>query len=654
MITDRTNRSKLLKNTPLFTIQTATSYHQLFRSSPAVSLIIDPDTRAIVDANQSAVDFYGYSLDEFKNLKIFQINTAPPAEIYRLMAAVRSNYYRAIPFTHMLKDGTTRAVDVYSGPFLAEEKVLLVSIVIDVTAQKQAEAALEESRERLSLVVEGAKAGIWDLDLVSGEVYQDAQWAAMLGYEADEVAHDKAIWQNSWHPEDVPKIQAAMDKYLAGETDKYEIDYRLRAKDGTYRHILTYGKLSRDESNRPVRWTGANIDITDTKRTEQLYLESAKRLREYAETLSDASFVIDEEGRFLEVFGDHKLLPAPKEAMIGRMVKDVLSMNDAAFVLSEVNKALLTGKPQMNSHEFAIGSNKRHVHGRMVPLSYRVDGKRTVAVTVTDTTEQRRTEQILQRTYELRQISDLMSDIIAGRANSASIPYLSGKIGFDLMQPSFTMKILSDRFICNDAGTSDVQKFKDEMIFLLNEEEPGCLAWNGCEGIAVIAAASLGQAEIARRIADKLVTFHDGMAASIGISEINSGLDGLKISCQQALAAALAARCSNSTALLHYKDAGIFQLVPGLLATGATKDYVTRQIGPLIEYDLTRNTNYLVTLEELLKGTSVREVAEKQYLHPKTIVSRQKTIAKILDFRFEDYQRKLAIAMAIQLHKLGR
>lgn len=459
-----------------------------FEPAP-VSLIIDPDTGAIVDANQSAVDFYGYSLDEFKNLKIFQINTAPSAEIYRLMAAVRSNHFRAIPFTHTLKDGTTRAVDVYSGPFLAEEKVLLVSIIIDVTAQKLAEAALEESRKRLSLVVEGAKAGIWDLDLVTGEAYQDAQWAAMLGYDADEVAYDRDIWQNSWHPEDRSKIKAAMDKYLAGETDKYEIDYRLRAKDGTYRHILTYGKLSRDEENRPVRWTGANIDITDTKRTEQLYLESAKRLREYAETLSDASFVIDEEGKYLEVFGDNKMLPVPKEDMIGLMVSDVLTKKDAAFVLREVNKTLLTGKPQMNSHEFFIGPNKRYVHGRMVPLSYRVDDKRTVAVTVTDITEQRRTERILQRTYELRQISDLMSDIIAGRANSASIPYVSGKIGFDLMQPSFTIKILSDSFILTDADASDVQRLKDETISLLSEV-PGCLAWNCCEGIAIIAAAS--------------------------------------------------------------------------------------------------------------------------------------------------------------------
>lgn len=120
------------------------------------------------------------------------------------------------------------------------------------------------------------------------------------------------------------------------------------------------------------------------------------------------------------------------------------------------------------------------------------------------------------------------------------------------------------------------------------------------------------------------------------------------------MAAALAARCNNSTATIHYRDAGIFQLVPGLLTVGATQDYVARQIGPLIDYDITKNTNYLTTLEELLKGASVREVAEKQYLHHKTIICRQKTIAKILNFSFEDYQRKLAIAMAIQLHKLGR
>jgi len=81
---------------------------------------------------------------------------------------------------------------------------------------------------------------------------------------------------------------------------------------------------------------------------------------------------------------------------------------------------------------------------------------------------------------------------------------------------------------------------------------------------------------------------------------------------------------------------------------------VRQQIGKLIDYDKAKNTNYLETLEEFLRGTSIRETAEKQYLHAKSVAFRQKSIAKMLEVNLNDYRTKLALSLAVQLHKINK
>lgn len=640
-------------------------YRQIFRDSPAVRLIIDPDTGNILDANQAAMDYYGYTLEELQSMTIFKINIAPGEEIKEFMVKVSKKYCKAISFRHKLKDGCIRDVEVYSGPVKLKGQVRLHSIIIDVTAQKRAEADLRESNERLSLVVQGAKAGIWDWDMQTQRVFHDKQWKVILGYEEDELSGDADLWTSRWHPEDAGKIQRAMENYLAGKTDKYEIEYRLRHKDGTYRWILTYGKVSRDQAGRPIRWTGVNIDITNSKRTEELYLESEKRLRDFAEAVPDISFIIDEGGRYLEVFGDEKMFHIPKKEFLGKTAHQVLPKDAADFVLNEVRQAIASGRQRKSFREMRFATEKRYFSGRTVPLSYTVDGKRTAAVIAADITEQRRTEKMLQMTYDLRRRSDIINDILDGRVdNDESFAYTSGRLGIDISLPMFVCRIVSDKFDFDDenpqiAKINDVQKVKDEVIVALSEI-PDCIAWDCRDGICVLCHAASGNNEWARSkeiallIRGKLSEYDSGMTVFVGVSDMHMGMGGLKKGCRQALSAALAARsrAREGVEILHYREAGLFQFIPPSLRGSAAKEYIEQHIGKLLAYDRAKQTNYLETLEDLLRGVSIRETAMKHHLHPKSVVFRQKSIAKMLNVDLSDYQTKLALGLAIQLHKL--
>src|SRR5258706_3359843 len=81
------------------------------------------------------------------------------------------------------------------------------------------------------------------------------------------------------HPKDGASVEEAMGSYLAGETSKFEIECRVRHKDGSSRWRLTRGVAVRDDFGKPIRFLGTCIDITDRKRAEEAMRESEERFR---------------------------------------------------------------------------------------------------------------------------------------------------------------------------------------------------------------------------------------------------------------------------------------------------------------------------------------------------------------------------------------
>jgi diguanylate cyclase (GGDEF)-like protein/PAS domain S-box-containing protein len=139
------------------------------------------------------------------------------------------------------------------------------------------EEALRENEHRFNLAINGTGAGLWDWDMVNDTVFFSERWKAMLGYAEHEVENAFSGWQKLWHPEDVEKIEKAVQDHLDGKTEKYEIEHRARHKDGSWRNILTRGDLIKDEQGKPVRWVGTNIDLTHIDQMkEELRLSEAK------------------------------------------------------------------------------------------------------------------------------------------------------------------------------------------------------------------------------------------------------------------------------------------------------------------------------------------------------------------------------------------
>ena len=147
----------------------------------------------------------------------------------------------------------------------------LVGIKHDITDRKRAEQAIRESQERLALVIRGSNDGIWDWNILTGETYFSPRWKDMIGFQDDEIENRFSAWENLIHPDDREKVRQRVQSYLAGDAPVYEMEHRLRHKDGSYRWILARGVMQRDAEGRPVRMAGSHMDLTELKNAlEQL------------------------------------------------------------------------------------------------------------------------------------------------------------------------------------------------------------------------------------------------------------------------------------------------------------------------------------------------------------------------------------------------
>lgn len=134
---------------------------------------------------------------------------------------------------------------------------------------EQNEKALKVLEERYRLAIDGANDCIWDWDIKNSDIYMFSRTKRLLGYGEDELEDRFDVWKSLLHPEDADRVMSEIDKHFKGVVPYYETEYRLRAKDGTYKWILSRGKAVFDEEGNPIRMAGSHLDITDRKESEE-------------------------------------------------------------------------------------------------------------------------------------------------------------------------------------------------------------------------------------------------------------------------------------------------------------------------------------------------------------------------------------------------
>jgi PAS domain S-box-containing protein len=144
---------------------------------------------------------------------------------------------------------------------------------------KQIEEALRESEGRFQLVAQAAHEAVWDLNLVTGEVWRSQGFESLFGYQGQEIDNAAKWWEERIHPEDRDRILKALPAFMAGNVHPVSFEYRFRRADGSYAHVFDRSFFLTNAEGQPVRMIGAMLDISERKQAEERQREYTRRLR---------------------------------------------------------------------------------------------------------------------------------------------------------------------------------------------------------------------------------------------------------------------------------------------------------------------------------------------------------------------------------------
>jgi diguanylate cyclase (GGDEF)-like protein/PAS domain S-box-containing protein len=188
----------------------------------------------------------------------------------RHLAAQRTSYVLNYRIRH--RDGHYLWYREYSMPQKIEgDPVLRIrGYLIDETATREAQVALEHERQRLAWTLEGANVGTLEWDLQKGELTVNRRWAEMLGYRLDELGTlSTAAWTSLVHPEDRARCRELTRNSLKEDGAYYEGEHRMRHKDGSWIWVLVRGSVrSRATDGAPLLLCGTQMDVTRRKAVE--------------------------------------------------------------------------------------------------------------------------------------------------------------------------------------------------------------------------------------------------------------------------------------------------------------------------------------------------------------------------------------------------
>ena len=125
------------------------------------------------------------------------------------------------------------------------------------------------------------------------------RWAEMLGYAPEEINSDLHSWTDLIHPEDLPTVNEAIRAHEAGETRRFVVEHRLRTKEGAWRWVLNWGRITeRDDRGRPgYERLGIHLDFTERKQAEEELRRARQAWEDIFQAIGHPSVILDAEHR---------------------------------------------------------------------------------------------------------------------------------------------------------------------------------------------------------------------------------------------------------------------------------------------------------------------------------------------------------------------
>jgi diguanylate cyclase (GGDEF)-like protein/PAS domain S-box-containing protein len=208
------------------------------QSSEAI-LLVDRSWR-ILDANRASMRLLALDEDRSIPYTLLGILTFRPQLPANFLDTISTGSH-AVEQHCTTRAGAALDLEISASRINTQGSSAYSLILRDVTERKITEHALRTSQERFQLAARGANDGIWDWNLMTGQIYFSTRWKAMLGLDGEPYFSHPEDWFNRIHPDDRIPFQAAITSHLKGQSDQFMQEARMLHADGTYRWMLARG-----------------------------------------------------------------------------------------------------------------------------------------------------------------------------------------------------------------------------------------------------------------------------------------------------------------------------------------------------------------------------------------------------------------------------
>ncbi|MCX6074537.1 MAG: PAS domain-containing protein [Campylobacterales bacterium] len=258
-------------------------------------------------------------------------------------------------------------------------------------ALKEKEDSIKEQIRLLNIIM-GTGAGTWELNVQTGELHLNEEWANMLGYTLEELSPISfSTWENLSHPDDIVHSNEILKRHLGGELNYDEYEIRMRHKEGHWVWIYTSGSVVvRSKNGSPLWLAGVQLDISERKHAEEVIRESEMRYRALLDNANQCflSFSADMillhncSAKCFEIFGSD---------IAGKHVAELLFPSDEkerAVFIEDLRSLIGDGDSLRVDNILSLLCNEFIIGKKVISAEYKMIGEESFMIILTDITEQ--------------------------------------------------------------------------------------------------------------------------------------------------------------------------------------------------------------------------------------------------------------------------
>lgn len=270
-----------------------THYRTLFYGSSSVKMLIDGETGEILDTNQAALDYYGYTHAEITKLRTTDLSVRSAGEDELARQQALRGEQDQFEDTHRLEDGSVRQVIINSGPVVLDDRRLLYSIVTDVSDQRHVEELLRVQSAALT----AAPFGIVITDVEGSIQWVNPAFTEMTGYALADLA-DRVSADVEFAFRDNPELIESFHQAVASG-GIWTREILNRRKDGRYYPEEVTVTPVRDEAGQIRHYVAIRQDVTEKQQT-MLELQRRALKQQALARLSQAALRTDDQDLLME------------------------------------------------------------------------------------------------------------------------------------------------------------------------------------------------------------------------------------------------------------------------------------------------------------------------------------------------------------------